>query len=61
MDATRTTFTDPRLARRRSAATLDRVERKRHTGKGSRAAYSARRENRATRQSVRAGLRSMTR
>ena len=44
-----------RLARRRSAAHIDRVERK-HVGHSGRAAYSARRANRAIRQSVRAEL-----
>jgi hypothetical protein len=44
-----------RIARRRSAAHIDRSERK-HVGHSGRAAYSARRANRAIRQSVRVEL-----
>ena len=51
--------TSPRLNRRRSAANIDRCERKRCTGEGTRAAYSARRANRAERCEVRATLRSL--
>jgi hypothetical protein len=50
----------PRLARRRRAAHIDRSER-RFTGASSRAAYSARRANRAERQAVREELRTFTR
>ena len=45
-----------RLARRRSAASLDRAERA-HINASARAAYSARRANRAERSAVRAELR----
>ena len=51
-------LSSPRLARRRSAAQIDRCER-RYTGNGSRAAYSARRANRADRQAMRAAMRAM--
>ena len=49
-----------RLRRRRSAAHIDRSERK-HVGRSARAAYSARRANRAERQAVRAELRDARR
>ena len=56
MDTPRTA----RLSRRRSAATLDRAER-RHTNNSARAAYSARCANRADRQVTREALRALTR
>jgi hypothetical protein len=46
-----------RLARRRSAANIDRAERA-HINSSTRAAYSARRANRAERSIVRAELRA---
>jgi hypothetical protein len=46
-----------RLARRRSAANIDRAERA-HINTSTRAAYSARRANRAERSMVRAELRA---
>lgn len=46
-----------RLARRRSAANIDRSERK-YTGSGARAAYSARAARRADRQATKVALRA---
>jgi hypothetical protein len=55
-----TDFPTARLARRRSAAGIDRIERARGSS-SHRATYSARAARRASRHSVKAVLRTLTR